>query len=84
MGNTSKQEVRKPCCPPESRCAICWDNDDTVIEALVAERDRLRAALKRVELHYSIESLTAGEARNMARDMRDIAREALREESRDG
>ena len=49
-----------------------------------AENKRLRAALKRVELHYSIESLTAGEARNMARDMRDIAREALREESRGG
>src|SRR6185312_5765594 len=39
---TPTDDLHEPVCPPESRCVICWDDDDSVIKALVADRDRLR------------------------------------------
>lgn len=38
-------EEHDPVCPPESRCKVCWPDDDGVIKALVAERDQLQKAL---------------------------------------
>ena len=46
----------EPVCPPESRCLICYEDDDAVIKALVADRDRLQVvfdeACKEVKLSH--------------------------------
>ena len=70
---TSNQEVHEPCCPPESRCVICWDDDDAVIKALVADRDRWERnfASERV----NVEALRV-EKSNLASRLRMIEQES--------
>ena len=70
---SSNQEVHEPCCPPESRCVICWDDDDAVIKALVADRDRWERnfASERV----NVEALRV-EKSNLASRLRMIEQES--------